>query len=247
MKTEKTDGPSTNSSAGSPADASKLMSLLALATGALAMPQTSNADIIFTDLSSSPVTVGPLADPSYLLLLPGTHQFSFIVKTFQAGGTGTTQTIHAVVAGQQGGGFNVYVNLKTDGNSNLLPVGKSVFWSQINRPGLYKTGIVGFSNTFNGAHFPNAYDHQYIAFQFKDSTQANAWRNGWIELSEHFPASGGGPEVTIFGYAYDNTGNPIATGALPVPEPSSATLLAFGALTLGAAGVRSWRRQRAKQ
>jgi len=233
MKMEKTEGnpaPIPGS-----AEGSKLVSLLALATGALAMPQTSHADIVFTDLSSAPVTVGPLADPSYLLNLPGTHQFSFRAGTLSS-------TKHVVVAGQQGGGVNVYVQLKTDGVSFALPVGKSVLWSQINMPGLYKTGFVGTSTTL-GVHKPNAYDHQYLAFQFKDSSHGNAVVYGWVELSEHFPASGG-PEVTIFGYAYDNTGAPVATGL--VPEPASGSLLAFGAMTLGAAGVRSWRRRRAQ-
>jgi hypothetical protein len=237
MKMEKTEG--NPAPIPSSTEASKLVSLLALATGALAMPQTSHADIIFTDLSSAPVTVGPLADPSYLLNLPGTHQFSFRTGVLQ--GTGVT-TFHVVVAGQVGGGFNPYVQLKTNGNSFALPVGKSVLWSQINMPGLYKTGFVGTSSSL-GVHKPNAYDHQYLAFQFKDSSHGNAVVYGWVELSEHFPASGG-PEVTIFGYAYDNTGAPVATGI--VPEPASGSLLAFGAMTLGAAGVRNWRRRRAQ-
>jgi len=185
-----------------------------------------------------------LADPSYLLNLPGTHQFSFRVRT-RIATTVAAGTIHTVIAGQVGGGLNVYVNLKTTGATGfVLPVGKSILWGQINQPGLYKTGFVGISNSYNGAHFPNAYDHQYLAFRFQNSTKGNAWNYGWIELSEHFPASGGGPQVTIFGSAYDDSGAQIATGI--VPEPSAASLMAFGALTLGAAGVRSWRRKRAE-
>jgi len=242
MKMEKIETLSNNFSTENPADASKLMSLLALAAGALAMPQTSNADIIFHDLSSSPVSVGPLADPSYTLDLPGTHQFSFRVRSRP--GHQTSSTFHTVVAGQVGGGLNDYVNLKTTGVTGfVLPVGKSVLWTQINQPGLYRTGFVGNSNTYNGQHFPNAYDHQYLAFRFQDSTKQNAWRYGWVELSEHFPASGGGPEVTIFGSAWEDSGAQVATGV--VPEPSTASLMALGALTLGAAGIRSWRRKRA--
>src|SRR6266478_4517639 len=99
MKMEKIEKPSNNASAESPADSSKLMSLLALAAGALAMPQTSNADIVFTDLSSAPVTVGPLADPSYLLNLPGTHHFSFLART-KVATTTFNATLHTVIAGQ---------------------------------------------------------------------------------------------------------------------------------------------------
>ena len=54
-------------------DSTKLLSLLALAAGAIAMPQTGNADIIFTDLSASPVTVGNNATTNFLIdTLPGT-------------------------------------------------------------------------------------------------------------------------------------------------------------------------------
>ena len=240
MNTE-TEGTCEKSSVAT-ADASKLMSLLALATGALAMPQTSYGDVLFTDLSSNPVNVGPTADPSYLLNLPGTHQFSFDVRTFA--GTTLAGDIHAIIAGQRGGGLNHYVNLKTDGASFAPTVAKSVTWDQVNLPGLYKYAIVGSSATYNGAHFPNAFNHQYLLFQFKDSTQGNKLLNGWIELSEAFPASGGGPILTVHGYALDTSGN--ALGAGIVPEPSTGSLLAFGAMALGAAGVRSWRRNRAK-
>ncbi len=53
-----------------------------------------------------------------------------------------------------------------------------------------------------------------------------------------------GPNVTIWGYAYDNTGAKPTMGQLPVPEPSSGALLVMGAMALGARGLRKWRQKR---
>ena len=63
-----------------------------------------------------------------------------------------------------------------------------------------------------------------------------------ISLANEAPAD---PTVTIYEYGYDDAGAQIATGE--VPEPSSAALLALGALTFGAKGLRSWRRNRVAQ
>ena len=61
-----------------PTDTNKLVSLLALATGAVVMPQTGTADIIYTDLSSGPVLVGYAGSiDSFLFNLPGTAKFGF--------------------------------------------------------------------------------------------------------------------------------------------------------------------------
>src|SRR5690348_4090308 len=57
---------------------SKLVSLLALAAGAVAMPQSGNADIIVTDLGTNFVTVGPNGNASFLIdNLPGTARLGF--------------------------------------------------------------------------------------------------------------------------------------------------------------------------
>jgi len=48
--------------------------------------------------------------------------------------------------------------------------------------------------------------------------------------------------VTIYQWAFDNTGAKIVMGA-GVPEPAPMSIVAFAAMALGAKGMRSWRRR----
>jgi hypothetical protein len=104
---------------------------------------------------------------------------------------------------------------------------------------------VAATATYN-SFFPDSFDNQYYAFKFQDSTQGSAMRYGWVQVSldnSNYEPPGIGPYLTIFGWAYDDTGDKIPMGA--IPEPSSAAIFALGALTVGANGLRSWRRNRA--
>ena len=215
----------------------KLASLLTLAAGAVAVPQTSEADVIVTDLSSNPGHVGALFSHLFTLNnLPGTARldFSFV----QSGLTSFTYK-RGVFAGQPvaGGG---YVRLKTNA-AFVVHVPAGVAWGQVGGA-ISSYGLVGFAS-YTG-HTPNSFNNEYLLFLFKDSTQGNALRYGWAEVSlfNGNINSSEGPDVTIWRYAYENTGAQLPAGQVQVPEPSSAALLALGALALGAKGLRAWRR-----
>src|SRR5262245_7289417 len=90
-------------------NSSKLVSLLALAAGAVAIPQTGNADIIYTDLSSNPVLVGfspGYSGGTYIFTnLPGNVLVGFathsnVVYTYY--GIGGLKTYRTVAAGKMG-------------------------------------------------------------------------------------------------------------------------------------------------
>src|SRR2546425_8421318 len=116
-------------------DPSKLVSLLALAAGAVAMPQTSNADIIFTDLGTNAVTVGPNnIAPFTITNLPGVARLGFVFRS------NVMNSSRYVLAGQVAPAA-AYVWLKTNA-SFVVQAAQGVTWNQI--PGRSWTfGAVG--------------------------------------------------------------------------------------------------------
>ena len=96
-----------------------------------------------------------------------------------------------------------------------------------------------FSQNANGANNETAaYQagvNGYLGLSFLNET-TNATNYGYLHLqttgATGFPAR-------ILDYAYENTGAAITV----VPEPTTTATLGLGALTLGAAGVRRWRRR----
>src|ERR1051326_8274407 len=221
------DSQSTKAAPTPMADSTKLLSLLALAGGAVTMPQTSNADIVFTDLSANPAHVGPLTSPSFTLNLPGNARFGFHTSIIASSINGLSSS--RFVSGRQDAG---YVRMKTQG----------LLFAVVNAGRVWNT--VAGNVTSSGLAGAARYNDQYLLFEFKDSTQPGSpVRYGWVELSlANGDGNGGLPDIAIEGYAYDTTGALLASGQ--VPEPSAPALLALGALTLGAKGLRSWRKNR---
>jgi hypothetical protein len=210
----------------------KLASLLALAAGAAAMPQTTEADVIYTDLSANPALVGfgtGFGSGYSITNLPGTAQIGLKTNTAST----LAGTARLITVFQQAG----YARFKTLSHF-ALPASANKLWNQI-LGNANNAGRVAVA-TFSG-HYPGSYDHLYLPFEFKDSTAGNALRFGWMQVTLSNPSNGGNPSLTLFGYAYDDTGAQIPMGALGVPEPSSVGMMVLGALTLGAAGVRNWR------
>jgi len=236
--------PSTGASTEVKSDHTKLLSLLALATGAVAMPQTSEADIIYTDLSSSPVQIGfaPTATSSFVInTLPGLAQLGFGNRSNTVPTIAGAKYYQTVRVDGMGSGAGVNVKINALGFAAANPAG--LRWGQMT--GATVTGaIVGYAMDFS--HSPNNFTHRYLAFEFADTTlTGNPLRFGWVDMSlsnGNIANSFSNPTLTVFGYAYDNTGAQIPMGL--VPEPGSITLMALGALMLGAKGLRSWRRNR---
>lgn len=245
MKTKFTTPPASAISTINPSDSAKLVSLLALATGAVALPQTGNADIIYTDMNSSPVVVGYGGVASFEFTLPGTthlglerhsHTSSVLTATLPV-------TFRTVVAGDFGGGAAAGVR----GAAGFAAVGAlGATWNQ----GANTWNFVTVGQAQQYGHTPTSgYDHQYLAWAFQDSSQAGLpMRYGWADVSLSIGnvstgIPGSGPNVTVWGYAYDNTGAKPNLGI--VPEPTSLSLLVMGALAFGARGLRAWRRDRA--
>jgi len=221
--------PVTGPSAERKGEHSKLVSLLALAAGAAAMPQTSQADIIFSDQG---LAVSWDGNHSFVINnLPGNAQLGF--QAHKAGAFSSTST-RWVTLGKQGSG---YVKFKT------YLVSQGFRWGDI--PALVLSAAQ-LATAQEYRHSADDFNNLYLSFEFKDSTLVgNPIRYGWAELSlanGNLSTLNDFPKLTISSWAYDTTGAQLRTGV--VPEPSSMAIIALGALTLGAAGVRSWRRNR---
>ncbi len=221
-------------------DSTKLVSLLALAAGAIAMPQTGSADIIYTDLGGSPATVNFAGE--YQVVIPGTANFRF--KGLQSTNTGglLSTRYRSVVAGNFGALSGPQV--KMPGIAGFAaPLNFGQAWDQ--GFNMFYNVAVGIRDDLNRRAPSADYDHKYLAWQFDDSTQGGAVRYGWIEVGLTILGfNAGGPNVTVYRYGWDNTGVKPTMGQTPVPEPSAAAIVVFGAMALGSRGVRSWRQKR---
>lgn len=229
-------------------DSKKLASLLALAAGAAACPQSGVADIVYTDLSSSPAEVGwQFGSSSYMFPdLPGAVQFGFArhQSTKMTYYSLTSFLSRWVSAGQMGGTATAGVRVTPTYSffAKILPGGAT--WSS-GSGGLWSYGSMGWATSYDQS--PSlGFSNQYLAWTFADTTQGGEFLYGWIEVSlSMLRPPGSGPKVTITGYAYEDTPG-VKLNMGQIPEPSSGGLLALGALALGSRGLRRWRRNRSK-
>lgn len=215
---------------------SKIMSLLAVSGGALALPQTGEAAIVYSGPLSVTVGFSPGSKASWNhLLVPGGSARLGLWRS-------SSSSFKSV---KFGSGFsNVGVRAKWHSGSNFAAMaGAGKKWGAIGTHTASSNALV-VKRTSSGASYPPSFSHLYAAFEFADAaTGYNEWY-GWAELSLN-NSTPAGPDVTIEGYAYDNTGAQISTGDTTSSVPESgptAVLAAIGAaLVLGADGIRRWR------
>lgn len=98
--------------------------------------------------------------------------------------------------------------------------------------------------TYSGAR-PGPFKHEFAMFTFPFNSQTYY---GWVELSLAVTDAttndpGSGPDLSIEAWAFDNA--PLNAGSTTpsgVPEPGTLPMMGLGALVLGAAGIRRWKR-----
>jgi hypothetical protein len=216
----------------------KWLSLSAMSAAGVAVGGTSLADVIYHSVNQN---VGNLAgdQSSITLTLPGIND----MRVFYTTGPFTNSVRMGGVTGATYFNVHRYV-IHTVSNANYpffaQPSPKGQKWSSV-------AGTVGgagnlgaVSHTFQPG-FPAPYTNHYFDFAFKDTTAGGALRYGWLQASlTTAPQPGSQVEVNVVAYAYDTTGAELGAGL--VPEPASILAGGFGALVLGALGVRRWRK-----
>jgi len=216
----------------------KLTSLLALSAGALAAPTAADAGIIYSGVINQKVGFSSGYGTDYTLDLPGTADLR-LERVFYS----VTPFIDYFVQARQWAG---YVRIQ-----RYVGTWPTFFFAKRNNAGAtwdggagntYQQALIGWRGHLTYSTWAvrglSSFSDKYIAFMFKDSTQGDALRYGWALMSMNVTAATGA-DVILHSWAYDDTGAKITMGA--IPEPSTAVLLAAGAMVLGASGVRRWR------
>ncbi|WOO39812.1 hypothetical protein [Rubellicoccus peritrichatus] len=117
-------------------------------------------------------------------------------------------------------------NLLNLGLSNYVNTGDATFGSYIYT--ILRDGNIRFATGFTSG------ENGYIGFQFRP---AGTTLYGWAEVV--LTEGGDTGTFEIVQWAYEDTGANIQTGAIPEPATVATGL---GALALGAAGLRRWRK-----
>jgi len=225
----------------------KMASLSALGAGALiAGGATADASTIY----SGPINFDVGASGQKLYSIPLTGSATF-VNFLSKAATTSSATVHrfhyrAILAS---GAAGVNVATVLSGNIGHL---------RLFQPGALLTGAAAsaapiggraWRSTANGGAISSAltglapFSHEYALFRF--TTAAGLTDYGWVQLSYSVGTDpGSGPDLTIIDYAWNNSGALLPAGDTGVPEPSTAGLMGLGALALGAAGLRRWRKSR---
>jgi hypothetical protein len=220
-----------------------LLSHLTLAGAAALTASSANAQITVVPVNEN-VGFAPGDLTTLTLPVPGLFGTSFIrFSTRQASYVGSTLFRFRTILEHDKGSSSVLVDIRPGfgGASSrfLATASAGKTFNAIGTSSSFKGNVAFHSTVGNGVGASKTFTDQYLAFKFEDATHGGQIDYGWINASLT-DNSYNDLTLHIDSFAYDTSGAKIETGqTTDVPEPCPAVALAaFGALTLGAAGVR---------
>lgn len=232
--------------------ATKMISLSAVGAGALVFgAHDAEAGIIYSGPINAQVGFDTGFGASYTspVLAGGSQQFSFFrTKTTYPGFFGPYTVFSRAIGASGIGPFLGRLRFATS-SSVLQLFNAGATWNA--RYSDFVTALVALRTwTYPlGSHDldgQTSFDHQYGLFAF--GCPAGTCY-GWVQLKLDVTDAPGldgklGPNLTIYDYAYDDSGAIIGAGEGATPEPSTFAMTGLAALALGAAGLRRWRAAR---
>jgi hypothetical protein len=203
------------------------VALFAGAAAAFAVAPAAHADVVYTNLTASPLSITNTIDGIYLNVVTGA-----------TGSSGTVVTGWDLNPYNNGAGLTFYGAASPSGIMATGTPGTGAESLALSFGALISSaGQFNQFQTRGTAFQPGGTN--YLGFRFLNES-TGAINYGWALISS--TASTGFP-AAILGYAYENTGLSITAGQIAsVPEPS--TFAMFGLAMAGAAGLSAWRRRR---
>lgn len=210
---------------------------VALFTGAAALFMAApavEAAIVYTNLTSAPLTIPNSIDGIYLNVVTGA-----------TGSSGSAVPGWDLNPYNNGAGLTFYgaaspSGILATGTAGLNAVTQSLAVGFV----ISSTPLTGFYNQFQttAAAFQTP-GQRYVGFRFLNESTSTI-NYGWALISTSAGTTGSlGFPASILGYAYENTGLSIMAGQISaVPEPS--TFAMFGVAVAGALGLGAARRRR---
>ena len=107
--------------------------------------------------------------------------------------------------------------------------------------------VIDGGNSFRGLSIISAFPEAAAGFTdgvagimgFRFDNGSGTVRYGWADVTYTSATN----ELTVTQWAYNDSGSSILAGPIAIPEPGT-TAIGIGLLTLGAAGVRRWKKQK---
>ncbi len=198
------------------------------AAAVFAAAPSAHADVIYTNLTATPLSITNSIDGIYLNVVTGV-----------SGASGAAVTGWDINPYNNGAGLTFYGAASPSGVMATGTPGTTAVATA-----LAAGAVISSAGQFNqfqtvGTAFQGG-GMSYLGFRFQNEATGQQ-DYGWLLVSS---TAGNGFPTSILGYAYENTGASIMAGQTTAAVPEPSTYAMFGLAFASFAGLSAWRRRR---